>query len=102
MADDHSRPIDAPRNPTERANESLGLVLGPKIRQAEPFGFAEHFFREHAAVATRRRDRTDEMETARLRIVREVERVARSEYIGAHQIGVRGVQVVQRAQMKEM
>src|ERR1019366_1139401 len=102
MADDHCGPVYAPRNPADGANQGLGLVLGTKIRQIQPFGFTEQPFREPAAVAARDRDGAEKVETGRRDLVRQVERMASSEHVGAHEICVRGIQVVQGAEMEEM
>ena len=99
MADDHSGPIDAPGNPAAGAHQGLGLVLGAKIRQIQPFGFIEHALRA-AAEAARDRNGRRTGGSGRLWIACEINRMAGSLTSGAHQISVRGAQIVQGAEME--
>ena len=102
MADDHAGPIDAPRDLAGRADQALGFVLGAKIRQIQAVGLIEHSFREPAAVAARRRDRTDEMKAAGFAVLREVDGMTGARDVRADDVGIGGGQVVERAEVEEM
>jgi hypothetical protein len=65
MADNHARPIDAPRHLRTGANQRLGVVLAAKVGMIQPRGLLEHVLGERTPIASRGRDAADEVKALR-------------------------------------
>src|SRR5947199_9299340 len=62
MSDHETGTVDSPRPLAFVAHDSLGQVLGAKVRVIEILGFLEHVLAKHAVVETRGGDGADVME----------------------------------------
>ena len=103
VADDDSRPVDAPRALALLADDALGLVLGPEVGiDVEVLGLVEHVLAPGPLVEAGAGDRADHVDAARLDGLGELDHVPGAlDVRDPLRLGV-GVHVVDGGEMEEV
>ena len=103
VADDDAGPVDAPRPRALRADDALGVVLGPEIGMVvEVLGLLEHVLPPDALVQACGGDRADHVHAPGLDVLRELDHVAGSLDVGDVLARRVGGHVVDGREVEEM